>query len=99
MIKRRVVKSCCGHRSLIFEAEKPIRNFQLFVLEGAGYSVPANFKKAGIFYVSKGRLIATSSFGTNLIRVKCGGDNCDQELDEFEKILEQAVNTKKVIQQ
>ena len=92
-IKRRVIQACCGRKSFIFEIEKPIRKFQISILEGAGYSAPDNFKKAGIFYVRKGNLVATASYGTRMVKIRCHGNTCAEQLDQFENILEQAINT------
>ena len=92
-IKRLSVKSCCGRQNFFFQTEKPIRIFQLPVLEKAGYVAPKNFQVAGIFYVRGNDIIATSSFGTTRINVYCTGDDCENKLNQFEKILEKAVNT------
>jgi hypothetical protein len=92
-IKRRVVKSCCGRKNFFFETEKPIRKFQLPILERAGYISPKNFYIAGIFYIRGHDIVATSSYGTCRISVHCYGKNCEDKLNEFEKILEEAVNT------
>lgn len=92
MITRHIVKSCCGSRSFIFETPKPIRKFQTKPFRDAGYLVPDNFFNVGIFYVQKNQLIATSSFGTTKISIRCNGDNCSQLLDDFSLLLEQAIN-------
>lgn len=94
-VKRHIIKSCCGRINFYFETEKPIRKFQLPVLERAGYKSPKNFAVAGIFYVKGNNVIATSTFGTTRISVNCYGRDCEEKLAEFEKVLEQAVNTEK----
>ena len=93
VIKRRVIKSCCGRQNFFFETEKPIRKFQLPILERAGYSAPKNFYVAGIFYVRGHDVVATSAYGTTRISVHCHGKNCEEQLDAFEKIIEEAVNS------
>lgn len=75
--------------------DKPIRKFQVSVLEDLGYQAPQNFKEIGIFYVRKGQLIATASYGTRMIKVRCHGGNCQDQINEFEKSIEQAINTAK----
>ncbi|HDY68555.1 hypothetical protein LCGC14_0880690 [marine sediment metagenome] len=94
-INRRLVRSCCGRKNFFFETEKPIRKFQLPILERAGYTAPKNFYVAGIFYVRGHDVIATSSYGTTRISVHCHGADCENKLNEFEKVLEEAINTDK----
>ena len=96
VVKRHKVKSCCGHEALIFEPDKPIRKFQVYVFKEAGYNVPPNFYKHGIFYVTNGKFVATGPFGSNKINVKCYGENCAQSLFDFEQLLIKATNIKKV---
>ena len=95
MIKRHKVKSCCGHETLIFEPEKPIRKFQIDVFKKAGYNVPPNFFKHGIFYVTNNRLVATGPYGSTRINVKCYGNDCAKLLHDFEKLLLEATSIKK----
>jgi hypothetical protein len=90
---RTVVKSCCNSVSYLFETEKPIRKSQLRFFLQAGYLIPDHYSNSGIFYAQKNRLIATASFGVTKISVKCSGPDCLQKLDEFEKLLDTAVNS------
>lgn len=92
MIIRHLVKSCCGSNGLIFETDKPIRKSQIKIFKEAGYLVPDNFLAAGLFYVQKDFLIATASFGSNKISVRCNGEKCSDYLDAFALCLEQAIN-------
>lgn len=92
-VKRQQVKSCCGSSSFIFETEKPIKKSQIAVFTQAGYFVPQNFLDAGIFYVQLGNMIATGSFGSNRINVRCNGPKCAEHFDSLSKILEKAVNS------
>lgn len=92
-VVRRVIKSCCGRKNFFFDLDKPIRKFQLSVLESAGYISPKNFVLANIFYVRGHDIVATSSYGTTRINVHCYGKNCEEKLNDFEKAIEQAVNT------
>lgn len=92
MITRHIVKSCCGARSLIFETDKPVRKSQVQVFKNAGYIVPDNFYNAGLFYIQRGNLVASASFGATKIAVRCNGENCADLLDDFSILLEQAIN-------
>lgn len=94
MITRHIVKSCCGSSGLVFETDKPIRKSQIHLFKEAGYLVPENFLNAGLFYVQKEFLIATASFGSTKISVRCNGEKCSQLLDEFGICLERAINVK-----
>lgn len=86
------IKSCCGSNSFVFEVNKPIKKNHLQKFKDAGYSVPQNFAIAGVFYVCMNNLIATSSFGSTKIQVKCHG-NCKQIMDNFGKLLDEVVNS------
>jgi hypothetical protein len=91
-LKRHVVKSCCGSSNIIIETEKPIRKPQSKVFREAGYFLPENFFQAGIFYVQLKQLIATASYGTNKINIRCSGADCESQLAEFESLLERAIS-------
>jgi len=87
---RHKTKACCGRSNLILEAPSAIRAHQISVFEGAGYSAPKSHKSIGIFYVRKDGLVATAPYGSRRITIYCG-KNCDEKIDAFEKILEQAI--------
>jgi hypothetical protein len=92
-VKRHKVKSCCGSSTYIFEIDKPIKKYQLQVFKDAGCSSPKNFVSVGVFYVRFGGLIATTSFGSKRVSIRCTGNDCDQLMNRFEKILDEAVNS------
>lgn len=92
-IKRHIVRSCCGSKAFIFEANKPIRKNQIYIFERHNYTLPSNFKVAGVFYARRGNLVATSAYGSNRINVRCSGKGCIEQLDFFEKTLDKAVNS------
>lgn len=94
MITRNVVESCCGKVSYIFHASKQIKKKHVQIFEAAGFSAALNLQQQGIFYIRAKNMIATSPFGTNRISVRCWGDDCERILDDFEELLEKAVNTK-----
>lgn len=93
MITRHIVKSCCNSNGFVFEMDKPIRKSQMKIFKEAGYLVPDNFLVAGLFYVQKDFLIATASFGSNKISVRCNGEKCSDYLDNFQFNLEKAIST------
>ena len=92
MITRHVVKTCCGNKSFIFETQKPLKRTHLEEFQKAGYLAPQQFVKVGLFYVQKNGLIATSSFGTTKLQVRCNSKNCDELLNSFEKLLDSVTN-------
>lgn len=87
IVKKHKVKSCCGHITFVFETDKPIKKPHLKTFREKGYIAPENFSNSGVFYVSSGGLVATTSFGATKINVKCHGAHCTQKLNEFEDIL------------
>lgn len=92
-IKRLTTKSCCGRSNSIFELEKPIRQSQIFKFRDAGYIIPDSMFKSGLFYVQLGNLIAICSFGATKVTVQCSGGTCEEFLNSFEALLEEAINS------
>lgn len=94
-IKRTVSQGCCGNSgsTILFYLDKPITKNALPTFIDANYIVPSHYATSGIFYVrSPEGLVATGSFGTTKITVKCGNFERDRKLDEFQTLLEQALN-------
>lgn len=92
MLIRHTVRSCCGSSNIIVEVDKPIRKSQMQVFREAKFFVPENFFQAGIFYVQSKQLIATASFGSNRISLRCSGPECEALITAFEFLLEKAVS-------
>lgn len=93
ILVKQEIKSCCGSgKSLLLETDKPIKKYQIKVFRDKNYFIPENFYQSGLFYVQKGRLIATTTFGSTRFNIKNNGPNADVELTEFESLLEQAIN-------
>jgi len=88
VIVKRIVKSCCGTKSYIFETEKAIKKNDLQKFIDAGYLVNQHFAKAGIFYVQLQGLIATAPFGTRKIQVRCNDKNYQKLISSFEGLLD-----------
>jgi len=38
-------------------------------------------------------IVATTPFGSNKITVYCGGEGCEKQLNDFEELLERALNS------
>jgi hypothetical protein len=93
MIKRYMVKSCCGKSSYVFQTDSPVKKSHLAVFTGAGYTAPESYSQHGLFYIRGKGLTASASFGTNRISVRCGGADCGKKLDEFTALLEQALSS------
>ena len=85
-----VVKSCCGQSSSIIELKKPIRKSHANGFREAGYVVDEKYEKIGIFYARKDKLIATASFGSNKISVRCGKAG-DELIVSFSATLDEIV--------
>lgn len=95
-IKRHLIKSCCGSRAYIFEAETAINRSHLVEFTKKGYRTSPHYEKTGIFYVELHRsLIATASFGATKVSVRCTSPNCSQLMDSFANTLDQLTRKKK----
>ena len=94
-VSKHSVKSCCRSKSYIFEIDKAINKSHLDLFKAAGYVAPPNFAAAGVFYVRGHGLVATTSFGSRKINVKCSGNECPQVLSSFEQILISIFDKKK----
>ena len=92
-ITRTQTKACCGSGVFLFESSKPIRKAQVQVFRDAGYLVPEDWIQRGLFWVKKGNMIVTASYGSSTFQVRCYGEACPNLLDSFEADLEQAINS------
>jgi len=86
VITKQIVKSCCGSKSLIFTTEKPVKKIFLDRFQQEGYL--AHFSKVGLFYVQRRGLIATGSYGSTRIQVRCSPAN-EILIGEFEKLIDE----------
>lgn len=93
MITKHVIKSCCGGtKSFIFQTQKAVRKQHIETFEKSGYVTLPHYVKSGLFYIQKKGLIATASFGSTKIQVRCSTANAAELLAEFEKILDELTN-------
>lgn len=96
-IKKTINKSCCSNSnggSITLYVDKAVTKNTLPTFEAAGYIVPVHYSSSGIFYVrSPDGLVATTSMGTTKINIKVGAHDRDRKIEEFEKLLEQALNS------
>lgn len=91
LVTRDQIKSCCGSASFVFQLKKAIKKSHISLFKAQGYSVPKNFLDIGIFYVQKGNLVATASFGATRISVRCNGNDCGKMMDELQLLFEVAL--------
>lgn len=89
MINLITSKSCCGSKALIAETVRAVKKSSTNIFKDAGYFVPDNFFNSGIFYVNKNNLTATAAFGATKISIRCGGNDCAEQVEEFVALLEQ----------
>jgi len=87
MVQRRVTKGCCGRTSILMISEKPIMKSHVALFKAAGFIVPDNYQKAGLFYAKKGSMIATATFGIKNVNIRCSGTGCQNSINEFEALL------------
>lgn len=85
MVECRVVKSCCNSLAWLFIIAKPISRAHINLFVQAGFQVPENFVKSGLFYAKKNSFIASASFG--LTKLNARGSNCEKIRDEFLELL------------
>jgi hypothetical protein len=88
-VERFTVKSCCGAKSIIFKTDSPIDKKLLETLVSLGFKELAHFTAVGILYADNLDFIVTGPFGSNRLQVKCKKKDCDQKLNDFERLLQQ----------
>ena len=74
----------------IFYVRRVIRDRKPANVDGVGARVA---RRAAVAAARRHSLFATAPFGSSKISVYCGGPNCDEELNEFERLIHEAVNT------
>lgn len=89
MIIKHAIKSCCGGgKAFIFQTQSPVRKNHIEAFEKAGFVTLPHYVKSGLFYIQRGGLVATASFGSTKIQVRCANANADI-MAQFEKILDE----------
>jgi len=68
-------------------AEKPVMKNHVQLFKDAGFVVPDNYVKAGMFYAKKGSMIATATFGIKNVNIRCSGAGCQDSINQFEALL------------
>ena len=53
----------------------------------SGYFIHNKYATSGLFYAKKDGLIATSTFGSTKLSIRCSGSNCTQTIIDFETLL------------
>ena len=92
-VTRHKVKACCGSTTFVFIVDKPVKKIHIELFEKSGYIAPRSYVTAGVFYITKSGLVATSSFGATTINIRCHGNNCNQLLDDFAIDLDRIVHS------
>lgn len=93
-VELKYTKSCCGNSSAITaHTTLPIKKEQIQIFVDAGYTVPVHYTNNGIFYVRKDTLTASASIGMRKFNVKVAAHRKQEQLDEFVRVLEQAINS------
>ena len=88
MIKKQLIKSCCGSKAYIFITETAVNRATADQLRKQGYVSPQHFDKSGVFYVEYKGLKANASFGATKVTVRCASANCAHLLKSFEDALD-----------
>lgn len=65
----------------------PISMEMISYFIGVGFRESEHFTKNGILYVQNNDIILNGAVGSNTLSVKCKTDNCENSLNELEKIL------------
>lgn len=87
MVERRVVKGCCGRKAVLMISTVALEKCHIPLFKQAGYIIPENYAKAGLFYAKKGTFIATATFGLKNINIRCSGSGCEELISAFEAII------------
>ena len=95
MIIKRNVKSCCGKSAVVMTVDKAVKREHVPLFVEAGFIVPESYVKCGLLYAKKGGMIGTATFGIRNINVRCGGKDCQEYIDQFEKVLIKIENMSK----
>jgi hypothetical protein len=90
-IDRFVTKSCCGKSSITLKLDRPITIDFVTLLVSNGFSELSNFTKSGILYVENDYIIATGAFGTDKLQIRCKKSDCQENINNFEDILNSIV--------
>lgn len=67
--------------------EKPVRKQHVSLFTEAGFIVPESYVNCGLLYAKREGMIGTATFGIRNVNVRCGGKNCEENIDLFESIL------------
>lgn len=88
MVQRRVTRSCCNRKSLIFVTTVPVGRNHVPLFQQAGFQCPENYIKSGLLYAKKDGFVGTVTFGICNVNIRCNGQhNCNEIIDQFENVL------------
>lgn len=83
------IKACCGRKAVIYRVDRPLSKDTIASFVKIGFNESAHFTSSGILYVDNLDFILTGPLGSDRLQVKCKKPNCDQNLNDFEQLLQQ----------
>ena len=81
------ISACCGKTAVAFKVKPAISNDLLKFLLNNNFIENKQFTSAGILFVENKALIVSGTFGSDVLNIKCKISNCNQFVDDFEKLL------------
>ena len=91
MIRRQIVKACCGKKAVIIHFDSAFNKGHLDIFSKYGFTSPQQYTKAGVLYLRKDTMTVTGTFGSKHVNIRCGGQNCPKYIDDFEKLAEKVL--------
>jgi hypothetical protein len=85
------VQSCCGKKAAVATIPSAIKKSGAQIFRDAGWFVPENYFKIGIFYAQKDNFVVNAAYGAVQLHVKCAGDNCQELTKKFEELISKAI--------
>lgn len=86
-VKKFSVSACCGKTAIAFKLNTILSKTLLNDLVSKGFVESKHFTAAGMMYVENQSIIASGTFGSDILNVKCKISNCSNFVDEFESLL------------
>ena len=89
-MNKRLVKTCCGGKSWVYELNKPLTRDHVPKFVEQGFTSAEHFARSGIFCVQKKHITATATFGSKRMSVRFSGP--ESVIKEFDDLLNTLVN-------
>jgi hypothetical protein len=88
MIKKSIIKNCCGSSSYLLELDIPLtKSLHDYCLTN-GYQPSPMYDKVGVFFVNKNQLTASGSFGGKKLQAKVPKTFAEQAINDLILIIE-----------